>query len=538
MTWDRVVDVVVVGTGGAALTAATLARDQGSEVAVLEKAAMVGGTTAVSGGVMWMPCNHLMAAAGNSDTRHAALSYLRRLADRAPDPALLEIFVDAAPVALRYLEDHTPVKTHVTPLSDYYAPWGIPGSQSVPGRAVEADPFPVGAELPHWADRLVKRGTLMSLGAATTLTEDMSPPTAELAAELRRREEEDVRPKGAALIARLLKGLIERGVEPELSSPVKELVLDGSGAVVGVSALQGGRERRIGARKGVILACGGFEWNPELVRAYIGYDVKPLSPPNNVGDGLNMAVAAGARLANMDSYWGTPAMIDPAIVRDGEPVPQFEWARGAPTSIVVNQRGERFANEALPYNDFPKAFGTYDADRAEFPNTAPAYLIFDWSVRSTQRIMSMLPGGEDREWAFRADSIRELAGLISVDQDALASTIERWNDHAARREDPDHHRHERGLIVPGRVAPISAPPFYAVAIYPGALGTNGGPQIDEQGRVRRRGGGVIDGLYAAGNAAANIFGWAYPSAGCTIAPGVVMGFIAGRSAGGRAARAV
>jgi 3-oxosteroid 1-dehydrogenase len=537
--WDRVVDVIVVGSGGAALTAATLAHDGGADVLILEKSDMLGGTTAVSGGGVWLPGNHVMAAAGIADSREDALAYIRRLTGgREPDPDLLEVFVDTAPEVLRYLEDHTPLTTHISPLPDYYWPWGIPGNRPMPARCVEADPYPVRRELPDWADRLVARGTLMSLGAATTLTEDFMPQTPELLDELRRREEEDIRPKGAALIARLFKGLLERGVEAMLETPAREVVTDEAGEVIGIVADHDGAPLRVGARKGVVLACGGFEWNPELVRAHIGYDVKPLSPPNNVGDGLAMAIEAGAKLANLNSYWGTPVMFDPEITRDGELVPQFEWGRGAPSSIVVNRKGRRFANEALPYNDFPKAFGLYDPEAVEFPNAGPGFLIFDRTVRDEQRILSMFPGRPDPEWVVKADTIGELAERTGVDRAALEATVARYNEHAARGEDPDYRRHEVGLMAPGRVAPIVEPPFYAVELYPGMLGTNGGPQIDRNGQVRKLGGGVVGGLYAAGNTAANVFGWAYPSGGGTLGNGIVFGFLAGRHAGSRPAREI
>ncbi len=528
--WDRIVDVVVVGSGGAALTAATLAADGGAEVLVIEKAGMLGGTTAVSGGGIWLPGNHVMAAAGVADSREGALAYIRRLAgDRAPDPELLEVYVDTAPEVLRYLEDHTPLTTHIQPLPDYYWPWKIPGNVATPARAVEADPYPVRDELPDWADRLVKRGTLMSLGAATTLAEDLLPQTAELRDELKRREAQDIRPKGAALIARLFKGLLERSVEALLDTPAAKLTLNESGEVVGILATHEGQPLRIGARKGVVLACGGFEWSAELVRAHIGYEVQPLTPPNNVGDGLRMATEVGAKLANLDSYWGTPAMFDPAF-RDanGQLVPQFEWGRGAPSSIVVNRKGNRFANEALPYNDFPKAFGTYDPQAVEFPNAGPGFLIFDKSVRDSQRILSMFPGRPDPDWAVKANSIGELADRIGIDRISLESTVERYNLHAANGEDPDFQRHEVGLMSPGTVKPITEPPFYAVEIHPGTLGTNGGPQIDRNGQVRKLGGGLVDGLYAAGNTAANVFGWAYPSGGGTLGNGMVFGYLAGR----------
>lgn len=536
--WDRVVDVVVVGSGGAALTAATLASDGGAEVLVLEKADMLGGTTAVSGGAAWLPNNHVLREAGIDDSREAALAYLERVtAGRAPDPELLEVFVDAAPEVLRYLEDHTPLRTHVSPLPDYYSPWGFPGQLARPGRAVEPNPYPVGTELPEWKDRLVSRGTLMSLGAATTLTEDFLPRTPELEAELARREAEDIRPKGAALIAMLFKGLLERGVEALLETPAREIVVDDGGEVVGIVAEHEGRELRVGARKGVVLACGGFEWNPELVRGHIGYDVQPLSPPNNTGDGLAMAMDAGAKLANMTSYWGTPVMFDPEISRDGALVPQFEWGRGAPSSIVVNRHGKRFANEALPYNDFPKAFGAFDPTEAEFPN-AVAFLVFDQAVRDRQRILSMHPGQPDPAWVQKADTIGELAEKVGIDRAGLEAAVARYNEHAANGEDPDFLRHQRGLMAPGQVAPIVEAPFYAVQIHAGTLGTNGGPQLDRNGQVRKRDGGVVGGLYAAGNTAANVFGWAYPSGGGTIGNGMVFGYLAGKHVAAQPARPI
>ena len=148
-TWDRVVDVVIVGTGGAALTAATLAHDGGAEVLIVEKQPMLGGTTAVSGGGVWLPGNHVMKAAGVEDSKEDALAYIRRVCGgREPDPELLEVYVDTAPRVLRYLEDNTPLSTHIQPLPDYYWPWGFPGTKMQPGRTVEADPVPGGRRAP------------------------------------------------------------------------------------------------------------------------------------------------------------------------------------------------------------------------------------------------------------------------------------------------------------------------------------------------------------------------------------------------------
>ena len=214
-------------------------------------------------------------------------------------------------------------------------------------------------------------------------------------------------------------------------------------------------------------------------------------------------------------------MFDPEITRDGELVPQFEWGRGAPSSIVVNRKGARFANEALPYNDFPKAFGVYDPDAVEFPNAGPAFLVFDRSVRDQQRILSMHPGRPRSGLGATApDTIGELA-----DDDRRRPRRARGDGGPVQRarraavRTPTSVGTKVGLMSPGTVAPIEQPPFYAVEMYPGMLGTNGGPQIDADGQVRRLGGGVVDGLYAAGNTAANVFGWAYPSGGGTLGNG-------------------
>ena len=536
--WDRIVDVVIVGSGGAALVAATLAADQGAETLVVEKDELLGGTTAVSGGGIWLPNNHVMAEAGVADSREAVLAYLDRVvAGRAPDPALIEVFVDTAPEMLRYLTDNTPCSFHIQPLPDYYWPWHFPGTLMQPGRTVEANPYPVGEKLPEWKDRIVKRGTLMSLGAATTLSEDFAPRTPELEAELARREAQDVRPKGAALIAALLEGLLDRNVDIWLSSPAKELVMDESGeSVIGVVVDHDGTRERVGTRKGIVLACGGFEWNRDMVMTHIGYDVKPLSPGGNTGDGLQMAMRAGAQLGNTTSYWGTPVMFDPEITRNGEMVPQFEWGRGEPSSFIVNQDGVRFANEALPYNDFPKAFGVFDQDEQRFPNAGPCWQIFDAKVRAATRVLSMLPGEPDPGWVIKADTIEDLAAMIDIDPATLRATFDEFNANAAERIDPLFDRHAKGLMAPGAVKPLDAAPYYAVRIWPGMLGTNGGPAITKDAQVKRQGGGVIDGLYAAGNTAANVFGWSYPSGGGTIGNGTVFGYRAGIHAGSRPAR--
>ena len=534
-SWDEIVDVVVVGSGGAALAAALAASVGGAEVLVLEKADQLGGTTAVSGGVVWVPCNPHMERLGASDTRERALAYLRELAKgSAPDESLFEVFVDTAAEAIAFLEEHSPLEMFATRgFADYYHPYGVPGATEQ-GRALEPTPFPVGKQLPEWRSRIASRISMQTLGGFTTLEEDLSwaPVDQELVA---RRAAEDIRPKGAALVAGIFKGLLDRDVDTRLGARVRELASD-DGAIVGLRYERAGTSRWVGARQGVVLACGGFEWNRELVDAHIGYELHPVSPPHNEGDGLLLSMRAGAQLANMGSYWGTGVMYDPTVADENGPIAQFDVARGMPGSLIVDQSGRRFVNEAVPYNDFPRAFGAFDPLQVDFAHRAPAWQIVDHELKETFPMLSMEPGKPPPEWVPHAASARELATLLGVDPDAFEATLARFNQFAADGEDPDFRRHEIGLQHAAKPRPLT-PPLYAIAIYPGTLGTNGGPRIDADARVARAGGGSVPGLYAAGNAAANAFGWAYPSGGGTLANAIAFGYRAGRHAAAQPRRA-
>lgn len=526
--WDEVTDVVVVGTGLAALTAATLAADGGADVVVVEKYELIGGTSAVSGGVMWLPGNHHMADRGTPDSAEEATKYIRRVADgREPDPALVDVFVREAPKMLAYLNEHTPLKTQIVEnFPDYYAMNGVEGSVWS-GRSIEPKPFAMRDEIPDWVDRIATRSTLLSLGASTTLTEDlagMGGATANLE-ELAKREREGIRVKGAALIGALVKGLVDRDVTIHTSTAADQLVVH-EGQVVGLACRRGDATHMIGARKGVILASGGFEWNDEMVRGFIGYRIEPLSPGSNTGDGHRMAMEAGASMANMSSYWGQGAAFDPAITDEGRPVPQMMGA-GFPASLMVNGAARRFMNEGATYNDFPKPFGAFDTNHPGFPNKPPAFVIFDSLWKTSASILSVGRDDPAPDWFAQAASIRELAEQIGLDADQLETTVDEFNRNARDGSDPDFHRLS--------VKPIEAGPFYALEVFPATLGTNGGCRIDADGRVLAYGGAVIPGLYAAGNTSSGVFGWAYLGGGTPLGLGATFGYLAGRHASARPA---
>jgi 3-oxosteroid 1-dehydrogenase len=453
--WDERTDVVVVGTGAAGLTAAVRAADAGARVVVLEKMTYVGGSTAVSAGLVWVPMNRHQAEVGVSDSREEALAYIRRLSGRVADPELLELCVDRGAEMLAYLEEHTPLRmTAMAQFADYYAAYDIEGQKSG-GRSCEPCPFAVGDLLPEWADRIQTKVAVRGQVARNMLAEDLGqlPRTPE---ELARREREDVRTKGSGLTAALLRGVLDRGIDVRMQSPAEQL-LGTEGRVQGIRCTPAdGSTYDIATRHGVVLATGGFEWNRDLVAAFIGYELSPISPPHATGDGHVMGMEAGALLGNMHSYWGSGAMLDPDDLRAGSPLPTFDDARAAGGTIIVNTAGRRFVNEAAPYHDFAKAFGTFDVSTSRFPNEV-AWMVFDEALRSRKPVLSLRPGEPVPDWVVTAHTVKELAQRLGIDPAELQATMTRFNEYAATGSDPDFGR-PRGMVG-SKICPVEEAPF-------------------------------------------------------------------------------
>jgi succinate dehydrogenase/fumarate reductase flavoprotein subunit len=543
--WHLEADVVVLGSGGAGLVAAIAAHEAGAKVALLEKTGKVGGATAVSGGVVWVPQNHHMPEVDIADSRDEAIAYITRLADGRTPAELIARYVDVAPEMIRFVEERTPVKlTALRRYPDYHPefPGGKPG-----GRSLDPGLFDTN-ELGPFKDRLRKSPifgmTAMSITEATdwgVFSKPLSLPFDLLA----KRFSQGLVCYGASLVGALLKGCLDRGIEPLLGAAARELVLE-DGRVVGVRGERGCSEHLVRARKGVILASGGFEWSRELTSQFLnGPLTHPNSPPGSTGDGLRMAMSAGADLGNMSEAWWCPSLVVPGEEYDGAPLYRGDFAaRSLPHSILVNRKGQRFVNEAHNYNDMLKPFFRFDEVEYTRPNL-PAWLVLDQAFRDKYMLLTMVPGKPAPPWLPQAATLAELAAKIGVDAAGLEATVQRFNASAREGVDRDFRRGESlydhfygdpDHKPNPNLGTLEKPPFYAIEVHPGALGTKGGPRVDVDGRVLRAGGGVIEGLYAAGNVMAGVMGPGYPGAGATIGTAMTWGYLAARHAAASKAR--
>ena len=546
--WDLEVDVAVLGSGASGLVAALAAADAGASVAVLERSDKVGGTSAISGGIAWVPNNPLQARLGIEDSREKALTYLESLSLGVMDMDLATTFVERGPEMVRFLDERTPVHFHIAEgYPDYHPerPGGMPGG----GRSLDPDLFPF-SQLGDWAERVNRQGTDLhpqSPVVPITLSESMGGglPSADV---LARRASNDERGMGQGLVGALLKGCLDRQLSPSTGTRALELIRDGN-AVIGLRAERNGQTIFVKARKGVILATGGFEWNAELVKAFLrGPLIGPASPPDNEGDGLLMAMEVGAQLANMSEAWWMPTIPIPGDSVRGKPLYRLcLMERTLPGSLIVNRKARRFVNEAANYNDIGRAFHTFDPTNFGFMNSE-AWLVFDDAYYRKYPVAGFRPGDAKPEGLVHSGAtLAELAQVLGLDAGTLAATVSRFNEFAVKGEDPDFDRGhsvydsyngDRTRKPPfATLGALTEGPFHAIRIVSGALGTKGGPKTNSSAQVLDPRGRVIPGLYAVGNAMAGSTGMVYGGAGGTLGPGMTFGYIAGCAAAAEKGRA-
>lgn len=510
--WDEECDVLVVGSGGGGLVGAYTAATRGLDTLVIEKTSSYGGTTAYAGCCLWLPGNQAQARAGLEDSAELGRTYFRAVVGDATPHALQDAYLDNAGPMIAFLERDPGIRFEHRPFPDYF---DVPG-RFPSGRGI----FPVDFPAPEPDDDLLRSVRPTAAEERLGLPGADGPFT-----------------DGRALIARLLSALRATGHgRYRLRTPFTDLVTDPDGAVLGVRANEGGRVVHIRARKGVLLAAGGFEADADLRQEWQGMpgaDWTMGAPGANTGDAIVAAKAAGAATGLLTESWWCPSVLFP----DGS----ANFALGFRGGVFVGADGRRFANESLSYDRMGRAMLAAGAGSAP---DKPAWWVFDG--RWGEEVPGIVVVPADRKslagaglW-HTADTLEELAGVTGIDAGGLAGTVERFNGFAADGVDADFHRGEDAYDAffadgPGpnpALVPIERGPFHAVRLVLGDLGTKGGLRTDEQARVLRADGEVVPGLYAAGNTMASVAGPFYPGPGAPIGSAMVFGYLAARDMAG------
>jgi succinate dehydrogenase/fumarate reductase flavoprotein subunit len=559
-------DVVVVGAGGAGMAAALFSALEGQRVLLVERTGLLGGTTALSAATTWIPgSQHAASVGAEGDTLEKAAEFLRRTVGNHSSEAMRRAFLRSGPAAIARLEAETEVHFRARPLHPDYiqeAP-----EATLCGRALEPLPFDgrrLGAALalvrPPIPEFTVLGGMMVDRDDIPHLL-GMTKSWASFryAAGLlgryaldRLRHGRGTRLlMGNALVGRLLASLLARGVDILVDTVVEALERGEEGRVEGLVLSEGGTRRRIAARRGVVLATGGFNRHPQRRAEMLHAPTAEHSPaaPGHTGEMHDLALAAGARYGEgaLDNAFWAPVSVRRRADGSTAVFPHFVLDRGKPGMVTVNQAGRRFVNESTSYHLFVRAM--YKAH--ETVPSIPAFLVTDAEGLRRYGIGMVRPGGKGLtpfladSYLTEAPSLAGLAGKLGVDPAGLAETVVRMNEYARTGTDPEfgrgttgYHRvngdASRGLPNPN-LGPIGAPPFYAVRLLPGDIGAATGLATDENAQVLGPDDRPIGGLYACGNDMQSVMGGVYPAPGITIGPGIAFAYLAARHAAGRAA---
>jgi 3-oxosteroid 1-dehydrogenase len=551
--WDDSVDLLIAGSGGGGMVAGLAALDSGLEPLIIEKQALIGGSTGLSGGIVWLPNNPLMRADGIADSHEDGLAYLADVVGDigAPSsPARREMFLTAGYEMIDFLIRKGVRLVRCAGWSDYYP--NHKGGNAA-GRAVEGIPFNA-AQLGSWSDKVqpslgknygfvVLTNELRSVQyfnrAPRAFAVAMRVFVRSWAARIGRRQ---ILTNGASLIGQMLKSLIDLcNGEPPLwiNAAMDDLIVE-DGRVVGARIVRNGAPLNIQARRGVLLAAGGFGHNAEMRRRYSGDQPNEakwsIANAGDTGEVLQTAMRLGAKTDLLDEAWWLPSVF---IANGGTTAASLGSGRQRPGAIYVDSTGRRFCNESNSYVEVGKAM---------YANKAvPCWMVFDDGyvrryVAGANPLKRRLPASLIESGAVkRAETIGDLARQIDVPADALAQTVQRFNQFAAKGLDPDFGRGQSAyndcLGDPGyrpnaAVGPLERAPYYATKVYPADVGTCGGVMTNEHAQVLDEQNQVIEGLYATGNITATVMGRTYPGAGASIASSMVFGYVAARHAAG------
>lgn len=541
MSWDMEVDFVSVGGGIGGLAGATVAAATGATALVLEKDQLIGGVTAVSIGELWLAGTHLQAVAGIQDSPQAGIDYIEGLALGCSVPELTRALCMRGPEVLSFFERECGLEFQlIDDFPDYF--WPDARASLATGRYFEISPFDASV-LGEWQSRTALSGAFThGLTNSEILNSggffSQSGWDREL---LNRRVEAGVRCMGPGLIAAFLKAALDRGVTVKTSTAATRLIAE-HGRVVGLEATDGDAQVRIRARQGILLATGGYDWNPTL-RTQFDADPEHRSqaPRTVTGDHFALAGRIGARVATV------PAMARLGFGLKPRGTDREMWASaaavGLPHAILVNRKGRRFADESFQ-TAYSHAVRVIDGDSITWRNQ-PSWIVFDESFHAQYPLGSFAAGQwpPDGVHVYRADSLRKLAQVTGIDADGLADEVARFNEFVATGVDADFHRGERPWSVrmngDPKYAPnpnlgtVAEPPFYAVRLRTVGSGLGAaGLACDEIGRVIDYDDKPIEGLYAVGNAMALLdLGAGYQS-GLANSRAMTFGFLAAQHAGG------
>lgn len=563
-SFDQEVDLLVIGTGAGGMSAGVRAADLGMDALLIESSDQYGGSTAMSGGVCWVPGTQAMKKRGIADNNEDAFRYLKAITQGKIEDERLQDYIGQSQRMVEYLEANTHVEfDSLDKYPDYYAevPGALPG-----GRSMECPRFD-GAKLgddfkylrrPHPQSQILGRFGITARQAHTFLSSRFATLMGVIIvgfgwllrrAKRKKYGRDTSLCAGNSLIARLRLSLKDRKVPVWLNSPAEELIIDEAGKVIGAVVNKDGQRLRVGARKGVVLAAGGFSRNDEMRQKYQRHPISTewtAGNPADLGQGIEMGIQAGADLDLMREAWWTPTTLIPGQALAHVLVVE----KSLPYSCFVNQEGERFTNEAAPYIDV--VVGMYD-NQEKTGKAVPAWMVFDARCRQNYPVGPVAPGYTTPDSALprkirnnylkKADSLQALAQEIGVPEDRFLAAISRFNENAKQGVDPDFNRGvgeqdkyygDKNVKPNPCLGALEKGPFYAIPIYPGDLGTKGGIVTDLQARAKRSDGSIIAGLYAVGNNASSVMGETYPGAGGTIAPALTYGMLAAEAANAEA----
>jgi 3-oxosteroid 1-dehydrogenase len=557
--WHITTDFLVVGSGAGGMTAAVTAHEYGADSVVIEKTDQYGGTSSLSGGVVWIPNNRSMAAKGITDCEQDGLEYLRQVTAGAVPEEKLLAYVKHGTQMIDFLSRAAGVTFEAaTRYADYYPdlPGGKRGGRSMDppvysrrklGKHAAAQRLPQGWGFNKFALTVTEGREVMDMGwkAYAIIARHIMRYYLDIRAR-RLGVEDDRLTMGRGLIGNLRGAMLERKIPLYLNTAANRLIVE-NGRVAGLIAKQDGQTLAIRARRGVLLAAGGFAHNIAMRKQYgqlpTGQAWSSASP-GNTGDAINMALDVNAALEHMDAAWWTPSVRLP----DGS-AQALIYGKALPGSMFVDRRGRRFTNEASPYEDIVKAMWQHHKGGEA---CIPSFMVFDARFRHNYPAAclppakvqpdAMIPEDYKRgQFLKKADSLEQLAQILDIDVDGLLETVARYNAFARTGKDLDFGRgdsvsdryYSDSRVKPNpNLAAIENAPFYALEIYPGDLGTKGGLKCDAQARVLDNDGNVIDGLYVTGNCSGSVMGNSYPGAGSTIGPSMTFGYIAALQATG------